>query len=144
MALVTVEDILSYLGHDAEQDAFWIYYTGAVGTATVQIILDKLELWHDAVPDANWDLTLAPHNTIGGLVNAINGLANWEAGIFCHSSSVSIDLLETGQLNALAVANEQTLRITGDYLISQLIARAEDFLDRLCRRTLESLSLIHI
>ncbi len=143
MALVTVEDVLSYLGHDAEQDAFWIHYSGVAATATVQVALDRLILIHNAVTDANWDLTAAAYDTVGELVAAINVLAGWEAGIYCHSSSVTIDLLETGQLNALAVANEQTLRITGDYLISQLIARAGDFLDRICGRNLESAEYTH-
>jgi len=143
MALVTVEDVLSYLGHDAEQDAFWVYYSGAAATATAQVALDRLVLIHDAVTDANWDLTLAAYDTVGELVIAINAVAGWEAGIYCHSSSVSIDLLETGQINALGAANEVTLRITGDYLIGQLIARAEDFLDRLCRRKLESTEYTH-
>jgi len=144
MALVTVEDVLSYLGHDAEQDAFWVYCSdGTATTATVQVALDHLILQRNGVDVVNWDLTLAAYDTIGEVVAAINAVANWEAGIFCHSSSVSIDLLETGQINALLVANEVTLRITGDYLISQLIARAEDFLDRICRRTLESTEYTH-
>ena len=143
MALVTVEDILSYLGHDAEQDAFWVYYSGAAATATVQISLDHLILIHDAVTDANWDLSLAAYDTVGELVAAINVLAGWEAGIFCHSSSDSADLKETGMLDALGEENEQTLIITGDYLISQLLARAEDFLNRLCRRTLEETEYTH-
>jgi len=144
MALITVEDVLSYLGHDAEQDAFWVYCSdGTAASATVQVALDHLILQRNGVDVVNWDLTLAAYDTIGEVVTAINNLANWEAGIFCHSSSVSIDLLETGQINALLVANEVTLRITGDYLISQLIARAEDFLNRICRRTLESTEYTH-
>jgi len=145
MALVTAEDILSYLGHDAEQDAFWIHYSGVAGTATVQIALDKLILFHDAIDDTTggWDLTAIAYDTVGELVTKINNIAGWEAGIYCHSSSVSIDLLETGQLNALAVAQEQTLRITGDYLINQLIARAGDFLNRICGRNLESAPYLH-
>jgi len=144
MALVTVEDVLSYLGHDAEQDAFWVYCSDpAATTATVQVALDHLILQLDGADVVNWDLTLAAYDTIGEVVAEINLLANWEAGIFCHSSSVSIDLLETGQINALLAPNEVTLRITGDYLISQLIARAEDFLNRICRRTLESTEYTH-
>ena len=60
-----------------------------------------------------------------------------EAGRICHSSSESADLLETGQLNALGEENEQTLRITGDYLIEQLINRASDLINRYCHRTLK-------
>jgi len=138
MALVTVEDVLSYLGHDAEQDAFWVYYSGAAATATAQIVLDKLDLWHDAVNDANWDLTAAAYDTVGELVAAINVLAGWEAGIICHSGSTSTDLLETGQLDALGSANEQTLIITGDYVINELILAATDLINRCCHKTLEA------
>ncbi len=144
MALVTIEDILSYLGHDAEQDAFWVYCSdGTSATATVQVALDRLILQRNGVDVVNWDLTAAAYDTIGEVVAAINAVANWEAGIYCHSSSASVDLLETGQLNALLIANQQTLIITGDYLISQLLARAEDFLNRLCRRTLEETEYTH-
>lgn len=144
MALVTAEDVLSYLGHDAEQDAFWVYCSDATAaSATAQVALDRLILQRNGVDVVNWDLTLAAYDTIGEVVAAINAVANWEAGIYCHSSSVSIDLLETGQLNTLLAANEQTLRITGDYLITQLILRAGDFLNRYCGRTLETTEYTH-
>ncbi|GAH82128.1 unnamed protein product, partial [marine sediment metagenome] len=93
----------------------------------------------------NNTLTFAAFPTIGGaggLVVKINALlvpaGVWHAGIFCHSLSASTDLLKTGVLDALLLVNEQTLMITGDYLINQLIARAGDFLDRICGRNLES------
>jgi len=152
MALVTVEDVLSYLGHDAEQDAFWVYCSDATATlATVQVAANVLTLnYTDSLGVAannTFNLAVAPNDKIGTLVTAINALlvpaGVWHAGIFCHSLSVSTDLLETGVLNALLVANEVTLRITGDYLISQLIARAEDFLNRICRRTLEENEYTH-
>lgn len=144
MALVTVDDVLSYLGHDAEQNAFWVYCSdGTAATATVQVALDRLILQRNGIDVVNWDLTLAAYDTIGEVVAAINVVANWEAGIYCHPSSVSIDLLETGQLDALGAVNQQTLLITGDYLIAQLIARAEDLLNRVCRRTLESTEYTH-
>ena len=152
MALVTVEDVLSYLGHDAEQDAFWVYCSDATATtATVQVAANVLTLnYTDSLGVAannTFNLAVAPNDKIGTLVTAINALLApvgvWHAGIFCHSLSVSIDLLETGVLNALLITNEQTLIITGDYLIGQLIARATDFLNRICRRTLEETEYIH-
>lgn len=150
MALVTVDDVLSYLGHDAEQDAFWIYCSDATATVgTVQVAGNVLTLVHtSAVPVTTTDtfnLTLPANLTVGLLVAAINALPAgvWQAGIYCHPSSTSTDLLETGVLNALLITNQQTLIITGDYLISQLIARAGDFLDRICGRNLESAEYTH-
>lgn len=132
LSLTTVENVLDYIGSNVEQNAFWVYYSGAAATATVQVSLDTLILIHNAITDASWDLTLAAYDTIGELVDAINALAGWEAGRICHSESDSANLLETGQLDALAAANEQTLIITGDYLIEQLINRASDYINRYC------------
>ena len=150
MALVTVDDVLSYLGHDAEQDAFWIYCSDATATVgTVQVAGNILTLTHTDVLAVTtidtFNLTLAANLTVGLLVAAINALPAgvWQVGIYCHPSSTSTDLLETGVLNALLIANQQTLIITGDYLITQLIARAGDFLDRICGRNLESAEYTH-
>jgi len=107
MALVTVDDVLSYFGHDAEQDALWVYCSDAtpLTTATVQVSLGFLILQRNGVNDvAPLDFTV--HTTITLLVTAINAVANWEAGVICHPSSLSPDLLETGQLPCLLLANE--------------------------------------
>jgi len=144
MALVTVDDVLSYLGHDAEQDAFWVYCSDATAipaTTTVQVSLGFLIIQRNGANVAGTPLNLAAPatSTITLLVQAINALLPniWHAGVICHPSSVSLDLLETGQLPCVLLANEQTIKITGDYLINQLIARATDFLNRICGRTLE-------
>jgi len=143
MALITVDDVFSYIGHDAEQDAFWVYCSdGTATTATAQVSLGFLILQRDGV-NAVAPLDFTVHTTITLLVAAINAVANWEAGIICHPSSASSDLLETGQLNVLLAVNEQIIVITGDYLITQLIARATDFLNRICGRTLESAEYTH-
>ena len=131
ISLTTVENVLDIVG-TVEQNAFWVYYSGGGASATVQVALDKLILIRAGVTDANWDLTAAAYNTIGEVVAAINVLANWEAGILCHSSSDSANLLETGQLDCLGAVNQQTLIITGDYLIEQLINRASDYINRYC------------
>jgi len=145
MALITVDDVLSCLGHDAEQDAFWIHCSDtavATLTATAHVSLGFLILQLNGVNVvAPIDFTVS--TTIASLVTVINNIPNWEAGVICHPSSVSLDLLETGALNCLLVVNEVTFRITGDYLITQLIARAGDFLDRYCGRNLESAPYIH-
>ncbi len=144
MALVTVDDVLSYLGHDAEQDAFWIYCSDATAvTATAHVSLGFLILQRDGVDVAGTPLNLTTLSTLTLLVAAINAIANWEAGVICHPSSVSLNLLETGAINCLLAVNEVTFRITGDYLITQLIARATDFLNRICGRNLESASYTH-
>ena len=140
MALVTPDDILSYLGHDAEQDAFWVHCSdtaAATLTATAHVSLGFLILQLNGA-DAVAPIDFTVSTTITSLVTAINIIPNWEAGIICHPSSATSDLLETGALNCLLAANEQTFRITGDYLITQLIARAGDFLNRICGRNLES------
>ena len=146
MALVTVDDVLSYLGHDAEQDAFWIHCSDtavATLTATAHVSLGFLILQVNGVNVATTPIDFTVSTTIASLVTAINILPNWEAGVICHPSSATSDLLETGALNCLLVANEQTFRIIGDYLITQLIARAGDFLDRICGRNLETAEYTH-
>jgi len=150
MALITVDDVLSYLGHDAEQDAFWVYCSDATATpatTTVQVSLGFLIIQRNGANVAGTPLNLAAPatSTITLLVQAINALLPniWHAGVICHPSSLSLDLLETGQLPCVLLANEQTIKIKGDYLINQLIARAGDFLNRICGRNLESAPYLH-
>ena len=139
ISLTSVDEVLALPGMLAQENAFWIHYSGSVTTATAQIAIDRLILMHDAVEDANLDLTATAYATIKKLVDYINAnVSNWEAGRLCHPDASSVDLLETGQLNALGAANEQTLKIKGTYLIEQLINRASDFLNRHCSRTLKT------
>lgn len=140
ISLTDTATVLDYLGIDAQKDALWIYYSASASSATVQVALDHLILEHNGGGDADFDLTNASYNTITELVAAINAVANWEAGAICHGSSDTTDLLETGQLDCLGSENEIALRITGDYLIAELINRASDFLNRYCNRTLKTTS----
>jgi hypothetical protein len=136
ISLTTVENVLDYIGSNVEQNAFWIYCSqGDATAATVQVSLDNLILIITGGVQAGTvtiDLTLAANDTIGELVAVINALTGWEAGRICHSSSDSANLLETGQLDCLGAINQQTLIITGDYLIEQLINRASDYINRYC------------
>ena len=139
ISLTTVDEVLALPGMLARENAFWIYYSGSASTATVQIAIDRLILIHDAGEDANLDLTAVTYATIKKLVDYINAnVSNWEAGRICHPDASSPNLLETGQLNSLGTANEQTLKIKGTYLIEQLINRASDFLNRHCSRMLKT------
>lgn len=139
ISLTTIDEVLALPGMTARENAFWIYYSGSATTSTAQVAIDRLILIHDAGEDANLDLTATAYATIKKLVDYINAsVSNWEAGRICHPDASSPDLLETGQLNSLGTANEQTLKIKGTYLIEQLINRASDFLNRHCSRILKT------
>lgn len=136
IALVSVDDIIAFLGENAYRSAFWVYRSGVGATATAQVEDDWLILIHDAVTDANLDLSLAAYDTLAELVDYINAsVAGWEAGILYHSDALTIDLEETGQLPCLGSGDRQTLRILDRYLIAELINRASDLINRYCHRT---------
>jgi len=135
IALASVDDIIAFLGENAYRSAFWVYRSGAGATATVQVENDWLILIHDAVTDANLDLSLAAYDTLAELVDYINAsVAGWEAGRLYHSNALTVDLEETGQLPCLGSGNRQTLRILDRYLIAELINRASDLINRYCHR----------
>jgi len=138
IALVSVDDIIAFLGENAYRSAFWVYYSGALiagDVSTVQVEDDHLILAHTGDADVDLNLTAAAYDTLAELVDYINAsVADWEAGRLYHSDALTIDLEETGQLGCQESANRQTLRILDKYLIAELINRASDLINRYCHR----------
>jgi len=71
-------------------------------------------------------------------VAGINAIAGWECGLIYAGAANSVDLLVTGALDAEGEENEQILKIQDNYLITQLINRASDLINRYCNRILKT------
>lgn len=132
ISLTSVAEVLAFLGEDAHRDALWVYYAGATDPSTLEVKDDRLTL------TPGGDILFATYDTLTKLVNQINTVADWKAGLIYHGSAESDDLLVTGALNTLDDENEQILKIKDNYLITQLINRASDFINRYCGRILKT------
>jgi len=136
-ALTSTDEVFAFLGSDAQRDAFWVYYSGANATATVQVKENSIDFVDSGTTTR--DLTSASYDTLAELVADINNnISGWEAGLIYHGSALSVDLVTTGALDAKGLANEQTLQIKDIYLIERLADRATDFIERWCNRKLVS------
>jgi len=73
------------------------------------------------------------------LVAYINAsVTDWNAGLICNGSATSADLVVTGAVSAKGTANKQTLLIVDNYLLTELINRASDLINRYCGRILKT------
>lgn len=138
-ALTTVDEIKAYLGGDLKENAFWVYFSDPASTATAEVHNSYLYLKHNNNPDASLDLTNSSYNTLTKLVNYINAsVSGWEAKLIHAGAANSVDLIETGELNALGKSNIITLDIYPSYILIQLINRTSDLIERYCNRKLKS------
>jgi hypothetical protein len=136
-ALTDLDNAISYLGGISAVDALWIQYVGSSSTATVEVQESNLVLTDSSAHTI--DLTNANYDTIAELIAYINAnLTGWQAGRLCHSDDTVANLLVTGSLDAKGSENQQTLKISSDYLITELINRASSFIERYCNRKLLS------
>lgn len=135
ISLTTVSEFLSSARIDYPQrNALWIYYDGANATATVEVQDSKIVLTDSGATD----VVFATYDTLTKVVDQINTVTGWHAGLIYIGTLASNDLIITGSLNAKGTDNEQTLKIKDTHLIEQLINRASDFLNRHCSRMLKT------
>jgi hypothetical protein len=135
--LTTVQDVINYLGRTPTEDSFWIYYTGANATATVQVNDSTMVL----IDSVTTTLTFADadKDTITELVAYINAsVSDWIAGVIGVGAASSSDLVITGALNAKGETNKKTLKINDIYLIESLINSTSALINRYTGRTLKS------
>lgn len=140
--LTTLAEIKAFLGESPQKDGIWIYCSqGDATTATVEITDTTIVLIiTGGVAAGTNTLTFADANkdTISELIIAINALTGWKSGSIYNGSAPSTDLIVTGALSCLGSENEITLKIADDYLLTELINRASDLINRYCNRTLKS------
>lgn len=142
ISLTTLDEIKSFLGEDLKKDGIWIYCSASGATAATVEITDTtmvLIITGGAAAGTN-TLTFADadKNTIAELVTVINALTGWKSGRICHSSADSTDLIVTGALSCLGADNEIVLKIIDNYLLTELINRASDLINRYCGRILKT------
>ena len=140
ISLSTVEEVLAFLGEDVKRDALWLFFSGTAGTTTVQVNDNSVVLIDPDNGTTTFDITVATgtYDTLTKLVAGINAVAGWECGLIYAGVANSIDLLITGALDAEGEENEQVLKIKDNYLITQLINRASDLINRYCNRILKT------
>lgn len=143
IALTSLDEVKAWIestGGSLEKDGIWIYCSqGDATAATVEVKNNELTLIITGGAQAGTnDLAFATYTTITTLVAAINALTGWTAGAICSGSEDPDDLVITGAVSCLGSANEQTLEIVSNYLLTQLINRASDAIERNCSRILKS------
>ena len=142
ISLTTVAEVLAYLGTAPKRNAFWVYCDASDATAaTVEITDTAAVLIITGGADAGTTtLTFADAatDTLSELVAVINGTSGWAAGILANGSADTANMIITGALNVLGSENKQTLKIRDDYLVTALINRASDLINRYCQRNLKS------
>lgn len=142
ISLTTVNEFLSFMGIDyLGRSALWVYYDGVSLTATVEVEDAKIVLT-DTVNGAT-DITFVAFATLTAVVNQINTIGGWHAGLIYIGTFASSDLIITGSLDTHGANNKQTLNIKDTHLIEQLINRASDFLNHICGRVLKSTTYAH-
>lgn len=142
ISLTTLDAILSYMRLNPEVDGLWVYCSQGDATAATCEITDTtmVLIITGGVQAGTNTLTFADadKDTLTELITAINALTGWEAGRIYNASADSTDLVVTGALSCLGSANEVTLKIKDNYLITELINRASDLINRYCNRTLKT------
>jgi len=142
ISLTTLDEVKAFLGEDVKRDGLWVYSNAAGATAaTVEVTDTTMVLIITGGGSAGTTtLTFADANkdTIAELVVAINAVSGWKSGRICHGDAASTDLVVTGALSCLGADNEITLSIIDNYLLTQLINRASDMMNRYCSRILKT------
>lgn len=142
ISLTTLDEIKAFLGEDMQKDGIWIYCDQGDATGATSEITDTtiILIITGGVAAGTNILTFADadKDTVAELITAINALTGWKAGRMCHSDAASTDLVVTGALSCLGADDEITLKIVDNYLLTELINRASDLINRYCNRILKS------
>lgn len=141
-ALTSVAEVYAALGEVPQKNGIWVYCSASGATAaTCEVTATTIVLIITGGGSAGTNtLTLADadKNTLTELVDAINALTGWKAGLIYHEDADSTDLIPTGAVSCLGSANEITLKVEDKYFIEQLINRATCYIERYCNRKLLS------
>jgi hypothetical protein len=141
-ALTSRAEALLYLGNVPNAPGLWLYCTASDATAaTAKVSSTDLVLTiTGGTADGANTLTFddSDKNTLTELVDAINDLTGWLAGLIYNASAESADLVSTGTLPCLGADNELVLNIGQGYVIDKLIDRATDLIERHCNRKLDT------
>lgn len=147
IALVSLEDVVSYIGNRPQANGIWVYCDqGDASAATVQVTATALVLVITGGVQAGTNtLTFADadKDTLTELVAAVNALTGWKAGLVYNGGAASTDLVRTGAVPCLTAANEIKLKVYENYLLTKLVNSASDFLNRYCERNLKSKVYTH-
>ncbi|MBL7084334.1 MAG: hypothetical protein ISS41_11995 [Candidatus Aminicenantes bacterium] len=142
ISLTTLAEIKAFLGASPQKDGIWIYCSQSDATAATVEITDTtiILIITGGVAAGTNTLTFADadKDTITELITAINAVTGWKSGAIYNGSAPSTDLIVTGALSCLTSANEITLKIADDYLLTELINRASDLINRYCNRILKT------
>ena len=140
ISLTTLDEVKSFLGEDLQKDGIWIYCSqGDATAATVEVTDTTIVLIITGGVQAGTNtITFAAQATITALIAAINALTGWKSGRLCSGSASSTDLVVTGALSCAGSDEEITLKIIDNYLLTQLINRASDLINRYCNRLLKT------
>ena len=148
MALVTVEEIKSYLGISGSQlrvQGLRVLVEPGPVSATVQVKSTSIEIV--IVGGLNpgtytWSLIDPLYATLTLLSAAMNAsVADITCEVLAPGASDSNDLGTTSATNCLDEANAQTLSITNNYLLSQIADRISDMAERYCQIDYEAATI---
>lgn len=146
IALTDVANVKTFMGLNAQKNGIRVYCSqGDATDATVEVTDLTLVLIIVGGTPSTTPLTFADAdtNTIAKLIVKINAVTGWTANAIYNGSADSTDLIITGALDCLTIANEQTLKITDDYMIAELINMASDFINQYTGRVLKSTVYTH-
>ena len=142
ISLTDLDEIKSFLGEDVQKDGIWIYCSQGDATAATAEVTDTtiILIITGGVEAGTNTLTFADadKDTVSELITAINALTGWKSGRICNGSADSTDLVVTGALSCLGADDEITLKIIDNYLLTELINRASDLINRYCERLLKT------
>lgn len=141
-ALITAEDFKSFASiEDSNLYRAGVAIYSTDGTAaTVSVASNTLTLAKTGgtSPALTFDLTLAAHNTLGELVDAINDAGGWMAVLLGWTDALSVDLVNVSALSCTGYDGQATLQFVDNYMVESFINYCSAWIESYCRRNFKA------